>query len=148
MNKSINFFKSIFDDFPNLAILHIDNNVEFIKSTIEEIVNNSDGKLKYRKFDENFCKKVSMIGSREFEYIILSDILTKCEDKIKVLNSCYTALENSAQIIVMEKKGNLDPFTIKNLLDEVDFRAVNEIDIFDEYTLVMGKKMHMWGNGL
>jgi hypothetical protein len=48
----------------------------------------------------------------------------------------------------MEKKGVLDLNIIKDELSSAEFRAVNEIDLVDGYDLVMGKKMHMWGNGL
>ena len=34
------------------------------------------------------------------------------------------------------------------LLETFEFRAANQIDILQEYDLVMAKKMHMWGNGL
>jgi hypothetical protein len=37
---------------------------------------------------------------------------------------------------------------MKALLEEFEFRAINDIEIFDDYNLVMAKKMHMWGNGL
>jgi len=48
----------------------------------------------------------------------------------------------------MEKKGVMDVEKIKELLEEFEFRAVNDIDIVQGYDLVMAKKMHMWGNGL
>jgi len=46
------------------------------------------------------------------------------------------------------KKENSDPYSILHILENADFRAMNQIDIFENYHLVMAKKMHMWGNGL
>jgi hypothetical protein len=42
----------------------------------------------------------------------------------------------------------MDIESTKELLEKFEFRAPNEIDVIDEYDLVMAKKMHMWGNGL
>ena len=48
----------------------------------------------------------------------------------------------------MEKKGLLDIPLIKQMLEEFEFRASNEINLLDGYDLIMAKKMHMWGAGL
>jgi len=38
---------------------------------------------------------------------------------------------------------------VESLLDQVEFRAINAImDLIDGYEVIIGKKMHMWGNGL
>ena len=42
----------------------------------------------------------------------------------------------------------MDIEAMKEMLEEFEFRAANEIDVLPEYDLVMAKKMHMWGNGL
>jgi len=48
----------------------------------------------------------------------------------------------------MEKKGLMNIEEIKQILEENEFRAANQIDVLEKYDLVMAKKMHMWGNGL
>ena len=48
----------------------------------------------------------------------------------------------------MQKKGTMDMWAMKELLERFEFRSPNEIDILPEYDLVMARKMHMWGNGL
>ena len=65
-----------------------------------------------------------------------------------ILKLSYLTLANTANVIILEKKGILDLEAIKTLLEEMEFRAANEIDIIDGYDLIMAKKMHMWGNGL
>jgi len=147
LQKSLELFTSLFGDVPNLAILHINNGVDFLNPVIENVVNQSDGKLDYTDFSNEKALKVRMVP-RTYEYVILSDILDSCENKIKLLKMYYTALENSANIIILTKKSSNSVEEIKNLLEEAQFRAINDIDIFDEYIIVTAKKMHMWGNGL
>jgi hypothetical protein len=65
-----------------------------------------------------------------------------------ILKLAYTTLANTANIVIIEKKGVMDIEAVKAMLEEHEFRAPNEIDIIEGYDLVMAKKMHMWGVGL
>ncbi len=147
MKKSLEMFSSLFDDFPNLAVLHVNNKVDFLKPVIEKVVNNSEGKLDYKEFSDEKSLQLRTTA-RDYEYIILADILDSCENKIQLLKMYYRALENSANIIILAKKSNNSVNEIKSLLDQTYFQAINDIDIFDDYIIITGKKMHMWGNGL
>ena len=85
---------------------------------------------------------------RSNDMIILKDIFDSHENQDMLLKLSYHSLANTADIIIMEKKGVMDLESIKQKLEEFEFRAANDIDIVDGYDLVMAKKMHMWGNGL
>jgi len=147
LHKSLELFSSLFDDIPNLAVLHINNRVDFLNPVIEDIVKQSDGKLDFKNFTDEKSLKLR-VAPREYEYIILGDILDSCENKINLLKMYYTALENSANIIILVKKSKNNVEEIKSLLEETNFRAANDIDIFEDYMMITAKKMHMWGNGL
>ena len=147
MQKSLDMFSSLFDDFPNLAILHVNNKVDFLNPIIEEVVKNSEGNLDYKEFSDEKSLRLTA-KARDYEYIILGDILDSCENKLQLLKMYYKALENSANIIVLAKKSNNSVDEIKSLLDQTFFQAINDIDIFDDYIIITGKKLHMWGNGL
>ena len=147
MSKEMEFFSTLFEKHPNIAILNINNNCDDIKLQLENLVNEIGGTLKNKEFSEIDQNKFRLTA-REFEYGVICDILHNIENKDKFIKEIYHSLENSAHIIVICKKENMDPYTISEILDRNDFRAVNHIDIFDHYHLVMAKKMHMWGNGL
>ena len=147
MEKSLELFSSLFDDVPNLAVLHINNGVDFLNPVIEDIVKQSDGKLDFKNFSDEKSLKLR-VAPREYEYIILGDILDSCDNKIKLLKMYYTAMENSANIIILVKKSQDNVEEIKSLLEETNFRATNDIDVFEDYMMITAKKMHMWGNGL
>ncbi len=146
MSKEFELFRSLFDNSPNLAILHINNNCGEITQELQNIVDNSLGTLTTKEFHQiqpnNFRLK-----DRNFEYAIISDCLHKIQNKDKFISEIYHSLENSAFIIILQNKENMYIQDILELLDINNFRAVNDIDIFSKYNLVMAKKLHMWGAG-
>ncbi len=153
MEKELKLFKDLFQPFPNISILHINNGARFIDAPIKEVVDFLDGNLEYIEFREEKSARIKATA-REYEYIVLSDILSYCPNKDKILKLMYKALENSANIIVLEKKLNNNMDEVKQLLDErqlldeSSFVAINHIDLFEEYNLITAKKLHMWGSGL
>ena len=147
MTKSQEFFRSLFDDFPNISILNINNGCSDIQKLLEQIVNDLNGKLTVKNF-EDIDEKRFRLTAREYEYAVVCDCVEKLQNVDKFIQEIYHSLENSANIIVISKKENSDIYALTDILDRNDFRAVNQIDIFDKFHLVTGKKMHMWGNGL
>ena len=85
--------------------------------------------------------------NREYEYVILNSIISAHNFADRITKLAYSSLENSAFIIVIEKKEAITQEALLALLDKHEFRAVNAIDIFEDRHVVMGKKLHMWGNG-
>ena len=85
---------------------------------------------------------------RDNDMVIFKDVLFQHKNPELLLRITYTTLANTANVIIMQEKGMMDITKIKELLEKFEFRAPNEIDILNEFDLVMAKKMHMWGNGL
>lgn len=148
MQKALELFKDLFQPFENIAILHIHHEMDFINPVIEKIAKELNGQVKHIPFKEE--KDARLKGTaREYEYIILSDILSHCPHKDKILSLMYKALENSANIIILEKKSHNNEDEIRTLLDKASFVAINNIDdLFEEYHCFTAKKLHMWGSGL
>lgn len=146
MSGELELFKTLFDNSPNLAILHINNDCNEITEELQDIVDNSFGELTVKEFHQiqpnNFRLK-----DRNFEYAIISNCLHLIENQNRFITGVYHSLENSAFIIILQKKDTMDIDSIKELLDQNNFRAVNDINIFQKYHLVMAKKLHMWGAG-
>ena len=147
MCKEFSQFLELFEKNPNIAILNINDGCDTIKSNLQYLVDELGGKLVNKEFKELDSLKIRLTP-REFEYAVICDCLDKFEDEDKIIKEVYHSLENSAQIILLSKKGKIDPYKIIDILDKNDFRAMNKIDIFEKYDLVTAKKMHMWGNGL
>lgn len=111
----------------------------------------------HRQFEAGESLKVQNIPNykipfralpRDNDVVIIRDVLHQHAFTERILKSIYTTLANTGDIIVVTKNEEADIEGQKALLEEYEFRAPNSIDILDGYTIVMAKKMHMWGNGL
>lgn len=147
MSKKLELFKELFADYPNIAILHVDNSLDLVTNTLEQVREKNDGNIKYIKFEDETSARLRATA-REYEYVILGDILSYCPNKDKILTLMYKAIENSGNIIILEKKTNDNLYELLELIENTGFQAVNNIDLFDEYNTITAKKMHHWDNGL
>ena len=86
--------------------------------------------------------------AREYSAIVLRDILDAHKFPDRIVKASYKSLLNATELIIVQKKGSMSIELMKEFLDNNEFRSANEIDIFEDYHVVVGKKMHMWGNGL
>lgn len=147
MEKELNLFKGLFQPFQNISILHISNGIDFLDPVIEETVASLEGNIELIQFTDEKSARLRA-SARDYEYIILSNILSFCPNRDKIIKIMYKALENSANIIILEKKSNENLEELKILLDKTSFVAINNIDLFEDYNLITAKKLHMWGSGL
>lgn len=145
--KEIEFFLSLFQKTPNSSILHISKNCIAITTILENYSSKIDAKLTYKDLNTLNLEKFQL-SARNFEYAIISNCLDEIKNNNKFIQEIYHSLENSANVILIENKKNNNVLTMVDILDKNDFRATNSIDIFEDYNLVIAKKMHMWGNGL
>lgn len=147
MQQKLNLFKELFSSYTNISILHIDNSLGLVDSALEEIRAQNEGNIKYISFvnEESAILKAT---AREFEYIVLGDILSNCSNQETILKLMYKALENSGNIIILEKISNDNKYELLDLLENVGFQAPNCIELFDDVYIFTAKKMHHWDNGL
>lgn len=86
---------------------------------------------------------------RDYAAVIVQDVLHLHESPHKFLQLIYRTLLNASEIIIVQKNGSMRVAEAEELLDQVEFRAINTIvDLIDGYDVIVGKKMHMWGAGL
>ena len=147
MQKELSLFKDLFQPFENIALLHINNKVDFLSPILQEVATTFNGSCEEKVFTNESSARLRG-HARDYEYIILSDILSHCENRDKVIKMMYHALENSANIIILEKISHNNVAEIKELLDKTSFVAINHINLFEEYVIITAKKLHMWGSGL
>lgn len=146
MSKEFELFRSLFEDSPNIAILNINNNCDDIANELRDITNNTNGEFVLKQFSDIDLNRFKL-KNRNFEYAIISNCLNGIQNQDRFITGVYHSLENSAFIILIEPKQSSDISAMIDLLDRNNFRAVNDINIFDKYNLVMAKKLHMWGAG-
>ena len=147
MQKKLELFKELFADYTNIAILHIDNFLGLVDSALEEVRVQNEGNIKYIPFiDENSAKLRA--SAREYEYVVLGNILSFCPNQEMILKLMYKSLENSGNIIILEKIENDNRYELLDLLENIGFQAPNCIELFDDTYIFTAKKMHHWDNGL
>jgi ubiquinone/menaquinone biosynthesis C-methylase UbiE len=147
VQQKLKLFKELFAEYTNIAILHIDNSLGLVDSALEEVRAQNEGNIKYIPFiDENSAKLRAT--AREYEYIVLGNILTYCCDQEAILKLMYKAIENSGNIIILEKISNDNRYELLDLLENIGFQAPNCIELFDDTYIFTAKKMHHWDNGL
>ena len=147
MQKKLELFKELFADYTNIAILHIDNFLGLVDSALEEVRVQNEGNIKYIPFiDENSAKLRA--SAREYEYVVLGNILSFCPNQEMILKLMYKSLENSGNIIILEKIENDNRYELLDLLENIGFQAPNCIELFDDVYIYTAKKMHHWDNGL
>ena len=147
MEQKLSLFKSLFADYINIAILHIDNSLDLVDKALEEVREKNEGNIKYIPFKDESSAQLRATA-REYEYVVLGNILTNCSDNEKILKIMYKALENSGNIIILEKIENDNKYETLELLENIGFQAANCIELFDDTYIYTAKKMHHWDNGL
>jgi hypothetical protein len=160
-------FKELFNPLPGNHYIQVTSKVDDTTTTFYELMQSVGGELSLAYYHEQEeapdllalypDAKIQYIPNlvhpfralpRDHDMVILKDIFTQHHKQELLLNTAYKTLANTAHIIIMEKKGVLDTYATQELLERFEFRAPNTLDIVEGYDIVMGKKMHMWGNGL
>ena len=155
-------FLELFNPLPGNCYLEVSVTPDEITQALYDMLDSVDGNLSLALYNDD--KKTDFLDAkveniddlkkpfraipRNYDIVVFKDIFHKHQNQKMILKIAYTALANTADIIIMEKKGILDLDKVKEKLENFEFRAANDIDIVDGYDLIMAKKMHMWGNGL
>jgi len=143
-------FLELFKPQPANSYLEVCTYEDEVTSELKSLMDSVDGTLKvilYGDGELDFSKPFRALP-RTHDIVVLKEILSKHKTPNMLLKISYTTLANAADIVILEKKGSIDVDAIKQLLEEFEFRAINDIDIVEGYDLIMAKKLHMWGNGL
>ena len=158
-------FLELFNPLPGNHYIQVTSKIDATTYALNEIIKAVDGEFRlalYAEEEQNIpaelhdvtIQQISKFNTpfralpRDNDIVIFKDIFSKHSNPELLLRIAYTTLANTADVVIMEKKGVMDVEATKELLEKFEFRAPNAIDVLDEYDLVMAKKMHMWGNGL
>lgn len=157
-------FRKLFNPLPGNHYLHVTTEVDEISFLFDEMMQGVGGKFNLAIYSENILHVEKPTNAniqhiqdfnhhfralpRDHDIVLIKDILYAHQNPKMILKLAYTTLANTANIVIIEKKGVMDIEAVKTMLEEHEFRAPNEIDIIEGYDLIMAKKMHMWGAGL
>ena len=95
----------------------------------------------------NTARPRYMIQGIEYDYLIASIDFTQ-EDKAIFLGKCYPIIRTGGNIIILIPNSHSEIHDEwLSVLEEQYYVSVNIIDnIFDEYDVIVAKRMHGWGD--
>ena len=157
MNSPI---RELINPLPGYKILHVSDRIDALANDLKIILDEVGGTLNlalYECSDAMEGIKVQYISNyqnifralpRDNDIVIFYNTFSKHQEQDSMIKNAYHTLANAAFLIIIESKGVMDISSVKDRLENLEFRAANEIDLLEGYDLIMAKKMHMWGNGL
>ncbi len=163
MNKEHSEFLQLVKLTPASRVLEVSSHADELSLALAEHLNTAGGELhlqlypglhKVPPFEHvkaNELKNFSVPfqgAAREYVTVILRDVLDQHEFPDRLIKIAYKVLLNASELIIVQKKTSMSLEQMLEFMQKNEFRAENDIDIFEEYYVVVGKKMHMWGNGL
>jgi len=143
-------FKELFNPLPGNHYLEVTTIKDEISVLFQDMMDSVGGVFNLILYNEqnlNFEQPFRAMP-RDHDAVVLKDVISQHTNQDMLIKLSYLTLANTANIIILEKKGVIDVDKLKSKLESMEFRAPNAIDIIDGYDLVIAKKMHMWGNGL
>ncbi|MDY0116576.1 MAG: hypothetical protein RBR59_03240 [Sulfurimonadaceae bacterium] len=158
--KNLTNFMQLFRPLPGNRYIQVTTKPDNTTIALDELLQSVGGTLRLALYtDENhetnvetqYIKELTQTFRalpREHDKVILKDIYAIHENQTQLLKTAYTTLANTAEIIIMEKKGLLPYEELYDALITCEYRTPNQIDILEDYDIIVAKKMHMWGNGL
>ena len=143
MYKELEEFLCLFDVTPNVSVLDLNIQCDDITKTLNSLVSPFDGTV--TTINTNILNELKIkIRKSNYDYGVISNSILDSTDNETLMKIITGGIRDSGHIIILEKKDK-DLEEIYNLLEEYDYGAISSIDIFEEYSLIMGKKLHMWG---
>lgn len=154
---------SLLHPTPHTKIMVVTSHLDSMAEELRDFLAPHEGLIDVSLFpgdhqDLNPCNKTFTIKDyhspaggvpRDYAAVIVQDVLHLHESPHKFLELIYRTLLNASEIIIVQKNGSIGIAEVEALLDEAEFRAINTItDLIGGYEVIIGKKMHMWGNGL
>ena len=164
MQKALAEFRNLFLLLPGYKVLDITSHTDAISQYLNDALEEVNGRLSLVQYPgehgsvrnanaitpqviENYESPFRALP-RDNDVVVIRDVIQHHKNIDALLKIAYRTLANAGEIIIMTQKEELISSRIYEALDKAEFRATNTIDIFDNYELIMAKKMHMWGNGL
>jgi len=121
-------------------LLNITNDI-FYEEIKERYPNNPECKVKKLRLNQR--RYVSMAKMYDFVFVTAS---IPDEIQEQFAKTIHGHIKNAGNIIIFLPKNSLKILdTWRQILEENYFVASNTIDLFDEYEILISKKMHGWG---
>ncbi len=152
---------------PLIRVGHFSDHGESLSRAISEYCGTHDHDYILNCTDKEYFDKMSSIyGDREnccikdfklvrpnymlqgkfYDYLFVSLQNIADEDKEAFVQKCHKVIKNAGLILIfLPKSDSVQSDIWRRLLDENYYVATNTIDIDEEWSVIVSKKMHGWG---
>jgi len=164
-SKKIEQLLSIIPDHPAIQIMHITQSGRQLSDALATLVKQKEYTLllnvtddnAYEELKENYSNTFSSVKkmkfdqrryasmAKMFDYVFVTTTVPD-EFQDQFAKSIHGHIKNAGHIILFLEKSNLKVLDRwRQVLEENYFVATNTIDMFNEYEILISKKMHGWG---
>lgn len=153
MKEVYNHLTEIIPDFPMAHLMYLGDEdeefIDFFKKYANQKGYQFDVKLfsnisdKYEKIDINSPRYHT--NAYKYDTIFLNFETLLKDSLTHIFERVYAGLKNAGGLIVFLPIEDDFSFEIEYFLEDINFVAINPIDLSDKKKIVYAKKMHGWG---
>ncbi len=145
LDTKLSQFRELFNPLPGNRYLQVTTTPDSITKLFSEMMEHVDGEFHLAIYGmpneeelADISAKVERVldfaspfraAPRDHDTVLLKDIFAAHQNKPMLLKLSYTTLANTANIIIMEKKGTINTLEVMQMLQEHEFRSPNTIEI-------------------
>lgn len=133
----------LFDSVPNLQILAIGKEIEKVADQLQEQLDKTGGEIVAHQFCAQSLDGLTL-PNRRYEACIIYGIDHNDKDLVPLLHKVYDALETTATVVFLNPSDKDLLYDLMPLLEEGRLQNANSIDLIDNHSLVVAKKLQMW----
>jgi len=155
-HEEIEKLLEIVPNYPKVNIFHFNNNSHETSEVLYNFCQEKDYDYDLVSSNDDFLKTIEIFKAQKldikrprynkqsklYDFIFITIDFSDIEDKELFFKKIYLMSKNSAKILIFLEHHNYEH---EDLLERLNFVALNYIDISEKYTILSVQKMHGWG---
>ena len=133
----------IFDQVPNLQVLAIGKEIQKVVKPLQESLGQSGGEIASFEFCSHSLEDMTL-PNRKYEACIIYNLSHTDANFVPLLLKVYDSLETTATVVFLNQSDRDLLFDLMPLLEEGKLQNANSIDLIENHSLVVAKKLQMW----
>jgi hypothetical protein len=133
----------LFDDVPGLQLLCVGFDAKSVASKLQEALDATDGSVDLYEFENQIDTQI-VLPNRKYEACVVYNVDCNDADFLPLLHKIYDSLETTATVVFLNEGEKNYLYDLQSILEEGRLQNANSIDLVDNHSLVVAKKLQMW----
>ena len=147
----------IIPPYPKINIYHLNNYDKLSSRILYDYCKERDYDYDLFSTDDKFIEEVKELKPNKldikqprynrhaklYDFVFLNIDLQKIDNRKLFFTKIYHICKNAAKVLIFLENNSHNE--LENLLEELNFVALNYIDISKDYKVLSAQKMHGWG---